>query len=138
MAINGATSRCQLACHQCLLNTLASYLFWSPPNMVHHRGCPLACLHRGCCNPGCPGRLSHTCTRKRRGLLLERLGLHQGQGSNPTGSGSAKVPPLALHPCTDVSISVRVPQVAKHPCICRPRWNSNPTQGPFVTRMALY
>ena len=47
MASNGATSRCQRACHQCLLNTLASYL-------LHHRGCPLASLHRGCCNPGCP------------------------------------------------------------------------------------
>ena len=54
MAIKGATSRCQRACHQCLLNTLASYLFRSPPNVVHHRGCPLASLHRGCCNPGCP------------------------------------------------------------------------------------
>ena len=54
MAINGATSRCQRACHQCLLNTLASYLFRSPPNVVHHRGCPLASLHRGCCNLGCP------------------------------------------------------------------------------------
>ena len=54
MAINGATSRCQRACHQCLRNTLASYLVWSPPNAVHPRGCPLASLHRGCCNPGCP------------------------------------------------------------------------------------
>ena len=54
MAIKGATSRCQRACHQCLLNTLASYLFRSPPNVVHHRGCPLASLHCGCCNPGCP------------------------------------------------------------------------------------
>ena len=26
-------------------------------------------------------------------LLLEPSGLHQGQGSNPTGSGSANVPP---------------------------------------------
>ena len=54
-------------------------------------------------------------------LLLERLGLHQRQGSNPTGSGSEKVPPLALLPCTDGH-----------------RWNSNPNQGPFVTSMALH
>ena len=36
VTINGATSRCQSACHQCLLNTLASYVFWSPPIVVHH------------------------------------------------------------------------------------------------------
>ena len=39
-----------------------SYLFRSSPNVVHHRGYPLASLHRGCCNPvhgGCcnPGCL---------------------------------------------------------------------------------
>ena len=31
VTINGATSRCQGACHLCLPNTLASYMFWSPP-----------------------------------------------------------------------------------------------------------
>ena len=36
VTINGATSRCQWACHQCLPNTLASYMFWSPPIVVHH------------------------------------------------------------------------------------------------------
>ena len=54
VTINGATSRCQWACHQCLLNTLASYVFWSPPIVVHHWGCGLASLHRGSCNPWCP------------------------------------------------------------------------------------
>ena len=54
VTINGATSRCQWACHQCLLNTLASYVFWSPPIVVHHWGCRLASLHRGSCNPWCP------------------------------------------------------------------------------------
>ena len=44
MAIRGATSRCQRACYQSLLNSLASYLFGSPPNVVHHRDCPLASL----------------------------------------------------------------------------------------------
>ena len=36
VTINGAISRCQGACHQCLPNTLASYMFWSPPIVVHH------------------------------------------------------------------------------------------------------
>ena len=36
VTINGAISRCQRACHQCLPNTLASYMFWSPPIVVHH------------------------------------------------------------------------------------------------------
>ena len=53
-------------------------------------------------------------------MLLERLGLHQCQGRIPSGSGSVKVPPIA-----------------KYPCICRHRWNSNPTPGPFVKRMAM-
>ena len=95
MAINGATSRCQLACHQCLLNTLASYLFWSPPNMVHHRGCPLACLHRGCCNPGCPGRLSHTCTRKRRGKHRDHTREAVVSQQWCTGSSSTYSPTLS-------------------------------------------
>ena len=54
MAINGATSRCQRAYHQCLPNTWASYLFRSPPNAVCRTGCLLASFHRQCCNPGCP------------------------------------------------------------------------------------
>ena len=53
MAIHGAISRCQRVGHQGLLNTLASFLSWSPPNAVHHWGCPLASLWCGCCNPGC-------------------------------------------------------------------------------------
>ena len=36
VTIHGATSRCQTVCHQWLPNTLASYLFWSPPIVVHH------------------------------------------------------------------------------------------------------
>ena len=36
VTMNGATSRCQWACHQYLPNTLASYMFWSPPIVVHH------------------------------------------------------------------------------------------------------
>ena len=64
VAINGATSRCLRACHQCLLNTVASYLFRSPPHAVHHRGCPPS---RN------PGRLSHTCTRQRRGKHRDTL-----------------------------------------------------------------
>ena len=36
VTINGAISRCQGACHQCLPNTLASHMFWSPPIVVHH------------------------------------------------------------------------------------------------------
>ena len=54
MAINGATSRCQRAYHQCLPNIWAFYLFRSPPNAVCHTGCLLASFHRQCCNPGCP------------------------------------------------------------------------------------
>ena len=36
VAINGAISRCQRVGHQGLLNTLASFVSWSPPNAVHH------------------------------------------------------------------------------------------------------
>ena len=54
VTIDGATSRCQWACHQCLPNTLASYMFWSPPIVVHHWSSRLACRHRGSCNPWCP------------------------------------------------------------------------------------
>ena len=36
MAIHGAISRCQRVGHQGLLNTLASFVSWSPPNAVHH------------------------------------------------------------------------------------------------------
>ena len=67
VTINGATSRCQWACHQCLLNTLTSYVFWSPPIVVHHWGCRLASLHRGSCNPWCPRAPKPTCTCQRRG-----------------------------------------------------------------------
>ena len=35
-------------------------------------------------------------------------------------------------------VSVIVSPVAKHPCKCRHQWNSNPTQGPFVKRMAIH
>ena len=64
-------------------------------------------------------------------LLLERLGLHQCQGKygqpvRPTG----RIP--------FEGASVMVPPIAKHPCTYRHRWNSNLTQGPFVTRMVLH
>ena len=67
MAINGATSRCQRACHQCPLNALASYLFRSPPNAVHHGVAPLLAFTVDVAIQDAPGRLSHTCTRQRRG-----------------------------------------------------------------------
>ena len=37
--MNCDTWRCQRACHQSLLNALASSVFWSPHNGVHPRGC---------------------------------------------------------------------------------------------------
>ena len=60
-------------------------------------------------------------------MLLERLGLHQCQGKYgqpvwPTG----RIP--------FEGASVMVPPIAKHPCTYRHRWNSSPTQGPFVKR----
>ena len=58
VTINGAISRCQRACHQCLPNTLASYMFWSPPIVVHHWSSRLASRHRGSCNPWCPPTFS--------------------------------------------------------------------------------
>ena len=63
--------------------------------MVHHRGCPLACLHRGCCNPGCPGRLSHTCTRKRRGKHRDHTREAAVSQRWSTGSSSTYSPTLS-------------------------------------------
>ena len=54
VTIKGAILRCQWACHQCLPNTLASYMFWSPPIVVHHWSGRLPSRHRGSCNPWCP------------------------------------------------------------------------------------
>ena len=64
-------------------------------------------------------------------MLLERLGLHQCQGKcgQPVRSKS-RIP--------FEGVSVIVPPIAKHPCICRHRWNPNPTQGPFVKRIAMH
>ena len=70
VTVNGDTSSCHWACHQCLLNALAFSVFCSPPNVVHHWGCRLASLHRGSSNLGCP------CTPKPYvHLLVQRLAL---------------------------------------------------------------
>ena len=74
VAINGATSRCQRACHQCLLNTLA-FCVLEPS----HRGAPLRL-------PPC-----HTCTWQRRGKHWDHskdAGFSQQwyKGSYPTHS----------------------------------------------------
>ena len=62
-----------------------------------------------------------------RDCMNARLGLHQCQGKygqpvRPTG----RIP--------FEGASVMVPPIAKHPCTHRHRWNSSPTQGPFVKR----
>ena len=67
MANNGATSRCQRACHQCLLNTLASYLFWTLPTRCTIEVAPLLAFTVEAAIQDAPGRLSHTCTRQHRG-----------------------------------------------------------------------
>ena len=41
VTMNCDTWRCQRACHQFLLNALASSVFWSPHNGVLPRGCRL-------------------------------------------------------------------------------------------------
>ena len=64
-------------------------------------------------------------------MLLERLGLHQCQGKYGQPVRSTGRIPFE-------GASVMVPPIAKHPCTCRHRWNSNPTQGPFVKRMAMH
>ena len=77
VTINGATSRCQWACHQCLPNTLASYMFWSPPIVGHIEVAALLVVTEEAAILDVPGRLSHTCTCQRRG---KRWDHSQGAG----------------------------------------------------------
>ena len=70
----------------CLLNTLAFYLFRSPPNVVHHRGCPLASLHRGCCNPVHRGCCNPGCLRAPK-PYVHPSGQRKAQGSHYSRSG---------------------------------------------------
>ena len=94
MANKGATSRCQRACYQSLLNTLASYLFGSPPNVVHHRGCPLASLTVDVAIQDAPGRLSHKCTRQGRGKHRDHT--QEAVVSQQWSAGSSSPHSLAL------------------------------------------
>ena len=55
----------------------------------------LASLHRGCCNPGCPGRLSHTCTRQRRGKHRDHTKEAVVSQQWSTGSSSTHSPALS-------------------------------------------
>ena len=64
-------------------------------------------------------------------MLLERLGLHQCQGKYGQPAWTTGRIPFE-------GVSVLVPPIAKHPCTCRHRWNSNPSKGPFVNRMAMH
>ena len=58
-------------------------------------------------------------------MLLEHLGLHQCQGKYGQPVRSTGRIPFE-------GASVMVPPIAKPTCTCRHRWNSNPTEGPFV------
>ena len=82
MTINGATSRCQGACHQCLPNTLASHMFWSPPIGCTIEVAALLVVTEEAAILDVPGRLSHTCTCQRRGKRWDH-----SQGAGVCSSG---------------------------------------------------
>ena len=77
VTINGATSRCQGACHQCLPNTLASYIFLSPLIGCTIEVAALLVVTEEAAILDVPARLSHTCTCQRRG---KRWDHSQGAG----------------------------------------------------------
>ena len=77
VTIHGATSRCQGACHQCLPNTLASDIFWSPPIGCTIEVAALLVVTEEAAILDVAGRLSHTCTCQRRG---KRWDHSQGAG----------------------------------------------------------
>ena len=68
VTINGATSRCQWACHQCLPNTLASYTCSGVlPSWCTIEVAALLVFTEEAAILDVPGRLSHTCTCQRKG-----------------------------------------------------------------------